>query len=507
MPLQQSCYTEDQVKELLLQNIQLGRDNFLKKFHIGRKLYDRVRRKYYDEIEAAKTGNPVSRGKQWFSNEDYTYNGQTDTYVTFLKSAPKPITVPGDVHRAMQKAYSNWDGNPSTINEICRQFAFPRIWFIEYKSIHGWTHDKEPFTNEEIMSRSVDDLVEDALEQRRGVLFQKYEQEKWKQTKEDADKYRKLLQGDLTPFNLAMLEWEPVKPFSLPKTKDEDVFSFIVGASDWQIGLKAIEENLTLGKDWDVNIGKRVLENYLEQIYKDVHRLNINWDKCYLFNLGDLPHGFYGFTETRKHPLVMDVTRKQQYDAVFSLQTYFIEGLYRIFGNLEEVGVAGNHEGAFGWYVVARALQERYANTSNIKISAHTKQIIHKRVGNILFILTHGADPNGYGSKYSKEVGSKRNEQVQQDILYITQELQRTDPDILKGVIQTVFLQGDKHFFRTVEHGTYLDMQFGSPSLGDDYADTLRLNSRPSQSCLLVSHKYGIKHICNYYFDTEDFTK
>jgi hypothetical protein len=203
----------------------------------------------------------------------------------------------------------------------------------------------------------------------------------------------------------------------------------------------------------------------------------------------------------------MDVTRKQQYDAVFSLQTFFIEGLYQVFGNLEEVGVAGNHDGAFGWYVVSRALQERYAHTPNITISAHTKQLVYKRVGNVLFVLTHGADPNGFGAKYPSGDGKAREAAIQKDILYITQELQKTDPRALDGVIQTAFIQGDKHSFHCTEKGTHVDMQFGSPSLGDDYADSLRLNSRPSQSCLLISHKQGIKHVCNYYFDTEDFSK
>jgi hypothetical protein len=203
----------------------------------------------------------------------------------------------------------------------------------------------------------------------------------------------------------------------------------------------------------------------------------------------------------------MDVTRKQQYDAVFSLQTFFIEGLYQVFGNLEEVGVAGNHDGAFGWYVVSRALQERYAHKPNIIISAHTKQLVYKRVGNVLFILTHGADPNGYGAKYPVGDGKGREAAIQKDILYITQELQKSDPRALDGIIQTIFIQGDRHSYHHMEKGTYEDMQFGSPSLGDDYADSLRLNSRPSQSCLLLSHKYGVKAPLRYYFDIEEFTK
>jgi hypothetical protein len=441
--------------------------------------------------------------KKWFHTDAYTYNADADTYITFLRSAPKPITMQGDVHRAMQRAYSNWDGNPGTINEICRQFSFPRAWFVEYKSVHGWTHDKEPFTNEEIMSRKTEDMVKDALEQRRSVLFQKYEQEKWKQTKDDADKWKALVHGEITPFNLAVEQWKPVKPFALPKVKDDELHSFIVSATDWQVGLKAIEEDMDLGKNWDLTTARKVLENYLSQIYRDVQRFRLNWDKCYLFNLGDIPHGFYGKTE-RGTPLIMDATRRQQFDAVISLQTFFIEGLYEIFGKLEEVGVGGNHEGAFGWYAVSRTLQERYRNAGpNLIISATMKTVVHKRVGDVLFILTHGKNGKGYKSEFSPNDGDKRQAQIQQEILYVLQEIQKEDGDALKGIVQTVFVQGDKHFYRQIEQGTYEDLQFGSPSMGDLYADTLRLKSRPSQNCILVSHTYGIRAPLRYYFDVD----
>jgi hypothetical protein len=41
----------------------------------------------------------------------------------------------------MLKAYSNWDGHESTINEICRTYEFPRSWFIEYKTTQHAFHE------------------------------------------------------------------------------------------------------------------------------------------------------------------------------------------------------------------------------------------------------------------------------------------------------------------------------------------------------------------------------
>lgn len=484
----------------------MSQTEFKERYHVGGSRWSRLYNQHHEEIKAAKEGIDSKAkidGSKWISDKFYTYNNVSDTYVTFLKTAPKPITMSGDQHRAMQRAYSNWDGNPSSINEICRTFSFPRAWFVEYKKVHGWTHDREPFTVEEVLDKEPDMLVEEALEFKRNVLFQKYEQEKWKETKDDADKWRRLLHGDIQPFNIAMSEWKPFEAVKLPKVQDDEKFYLIVGASDWQIGLKAIAENMTNGGSWNVEIGKKVLENYLNQIYRDIHRFRLNWGGCYMFNAGDLPHGFYGQTESGTE-LIMDVTRKQQYDAVFSLQTMFIEGLYKIFGGVDILSVAGNHEGAFGAYVVDHALQERYRNSEKIKITAHTKMVIHRKIGCVLFIISHGKNPNGF--KWSLPARDNTNRQllIQQEILYAQRQIALVDPESLKDIKQIIFISGDKHFFKQVEKGSYEDLQFGTPVWGDDYADSSRLSSRPSQTCLLVSDKCGVKSTLRYYLGERD---
>ena len=53
------------------------------------------------------------------------------------------------------------------INEICRTFGIRRDWFMEMKSILGWTHDSEPFTDEEVQSRPQEDMVKDVLQMKK----------------------------------------------------------------------------------------------------------------------------------------------------------------------------------------------------------------------------------------------------------------------------------------------------------------------------------------------------
>jgi hypothetical protein len=128
--------------------------------------------------------------------------------------------------------------------------------------------------------------------------------------------------------------------------------------------------------------------------------------------------------------------------------------------------------------------------------------VVHKKIGRTLFILTHGKNPYGYKFKYAVNDGDKRKAQLQEEIIRVWREIATEDPEILKDVIQTIFIQGDNHHFHQIEHGVYEDMQFGTASLGDMYAEATRLASRPSQNCVLVSHKHGVKGPLRYYFDT-----
>lgn len=492
--------TDEEIQKLMLANPTLGSRKFCKQFHVHFRRFKRLAEKIAPELPKLKSEKEQIKvdGTKWISSDFYTYNDNTDTYVTFLRCAPKPIVVNGDTHRAMQRAYSNWDGNEATINEICRNFSFPRPWFIEYKQRHGWTHDREPFTVEELQAKPVELLVEEALEQKRSVLYQRYEQEKWKETKEDAEKWRQLQHNNIIPLQYALEEWKPVKPIKLEKAVDGERFSLVVGASDWHIGLKAIEDNLVFGKTWDVETGRKVLEDYLQKIYRDVQRLRVFWERCYLFNLGDLPHGLKGRTE-KGTPLIMDVTRKQQYDAVFSLQTLFIEGLYEMFGNVKEVGVGGNHEGAFDWYTIARALQERYRSVPGIEISASTKMVNYEKIGSTLFLLTHGKNPGGFRFKYAAPGSVARQAQMQQEILGIQQQIAAENPEVLREVKQIYTITGDNHFYFQHEKGFYEDLQLSSPVYGDDYADNNRYQNKPSQTCLLVSWESGVKAPLRYY--------
>lgn len=188
--------------------------------------------------EGADDDDSTPERSDWVHSNRYYYAKDSDTYVTFLSKSKTPLVVPGDVHRSMARAYSNWDGDPASINRVCREFSIPRAWFIEYKSIHGWTHDSEPFTAEEMLERNEEDLVSDALQQRRRAVARKYETERWKEIKSHADKWMRF---EVEVLNRLVSTIERSAPeYIVPKirlSRSERRFALVTCATDFHWGM------------------------------------------------------------------------------------------------------------------------------------------------------------------------------------------------------------------------------------------------------------------------------
>ncbi len=202
---------------------------------------------------------------QWVHDSRYYYAQDSDTYVTFLSKSKQPLVVPGESHRKMKQRYSNWDGSPKSVNQICREFSIPRSWFVEYKSIHGWTHDSEPFSNEEIVTRERDDLVNDALQQRRRAVTQKYEIERWKEVQKQADKWLRFEVEVLERLVCTIKANAPqytVPRIRLPRS--EAKFAVVTCATDFHWGMYSWGEET--GEEYNREIAEQRLKTTTEDL-------------------------------------------------------------------------------------------------------------------------------------------------------------------------------------------------------------------------------------------------
>lgn len=167
-------------------------------------------------------------------NKSYHYDEINDVYYTFLTIADKMIPVDGEKHRAMKEAYSNMVGKAASMNEITREFGIPRAWFDEYRRRHGWTHDMSPYTDEEVASTDIDQLVEDLVLKRKHLLHEKFERRKWKDIEEAAEKYEMFNSHVLNEFKQLVGE-TPTETPKLEMAKGED-YSLVISPTDFHWG-------------------------------------------------------------------------------------------------------------------------------------------------------------------------------------------------------------------------------------------------------------------------------
>lgn len=338
--------------------------------------------------------------------DKYVYNEDTDTYITFLDRCGTRVQFSGATHRSMLQAYSNWDGQPQTINEICRTFGIKRDWFNEYKAVHGWTHDKEPFTNEELLSRPEEDMVADALQSRRLSLFKKFEKEKWLETKQDADKWRDFEQNVFLPLMGHIEKNAPnykVPQLSIPKAPKP--YALVVAPFDLHYGKHGwIDET---GESYSRAEARELLMLHTQRLTDQVMRMG-RPEKIIVASASDWLHidNQQGGT-TVGTPQDTDGTRSQILIEGCELAKDHVEFLRQI-APVEWLKVNGNHDydSAFS---IMMYLYAWYRNDKDVTIHMDPKPRQYSLYGNSLLGFGHGdtikpANLHGVMTREAKEL-------------------------------------------------------------------------------------------------------
>jgi hypothetical protein len=167
--------------------------------------------------------------------KSYYYDNTNDTYVTFLAIAGKMLVIDGEKHREMKTAYSNMIGEELSISEMARKFDMPKAWLEEYKRRHGWTHDMNPYTDEQIQDSNVDDLITDLMNQKKNELHTKFERQKWKTIEKDAEKYQRFEYEVLNEFR-QLIPQTDLEVTKLEMVDGSHDYSLVVSPTDFHWG-------------------------------------------------------------------------------------------------------------------------------------------------------------------------------------------------------------------------------------------------------------------------------
>ena len=192
------------------------------------------------------------------------YDETKDIYRTYVAKAKAWVKTSGDAHRAIVRWYSNWDGEPVSLNGVSRRTGLPRNWVVGYLKAHGITHDSAPFSAEEVARRGVDDMAQDALALKFGRLATKTEELSAKETHKAARNWWDFEHSVLNKFR----EWiADTTDYSVPRLRmrrADDPYWLVTSATDFHWGMKSWERES--GYEYNQKIARRRLMDTTEAL-------------------------------------------------------------------------------------------------------------------------------------------------------------------------------------------------------------------------------------------------
>lgn len=310
----------------------------------------------------------------------YIYDTTKDVYFTFLKG--RTLQVAGVTHRSMKADYSNWDQKPATLNQICIRYQIPRNYLVQYVKIHGWTHDSEPFSDEVVLEKPVDALVEDALMRKKHHLATAYEKARWSEVEKDAKRWREFEYTVLGELRKSISKEPPAVPrLVLPKKQD---FALVMAPQDFHWGGYAWEDET--GEHYNRKEAEARILSKTEEI---VSLLPGTPEKIYLSVGGDWFHVDGDHTTTTKGtPMEPDGSPGEIFITGCEMALRHIEVLRQV-APVELVFMGGNHDRANS-LALLMYLGAWYRNTKDVSVH-HTPALrTYLEYKQVLMGFTHG---------------------------------------------------------------------------------------------------------------------
>jgi predicted phosphodiesterase/uncharacterized protein (DUF433 family) len=378
--------------EEILAELDLDRthEQVAKKFGVSVDTIDRRIKKYKEDMlkktpkkTVSKKENPDGVSNVFIiDKKNYCYNRQTDTYLTTIKGLSEPIETSGIQHRGIIRAYSEVNGNPSTINQLVQSFNIPRDFLTQYLKIHDITHEGPPFSAEELKSKSVAEIAADFSDMKRQELIATISERSLKETKKSADKWDEF---DET-INRVTEDWADKfsssytpRLLTLPKTRNK--FSIVLFPTDLHFGKATVDENYNIDELLLLHTQKLITSVSLygrpEQIYIPV---GSDWFNC------DNPAG----QTTGGTPQEITTSPGKILVEGLELKVKFVD-LLRQVAPVTLILCKGNHD-EHSSIALLKYLQAWYRQCKDVTVIESLRPRNYIQVHSTLLGITHGED-------------------------------------------------------------------------------------------------------------------
>lgn len=428
------------------------------------------------------------------------YNKSTSDYVfnfSNVKNIGNTIIIPKTQLYAMLQAYSDFDDNPKTIEEISLKFKMPIFVLKKVFQSLDMTHGSPPITSELLDEEQDDDKVADDLFAiRKSNIFNKFKEKTWQQTQVDANKWNLFENGILNPYEDILSTWTPptlpskLPSLDKPKTNDS---SYIVTISDLHFGDVAhgAYSYYNNSEDWTTESTAKAIEAYILSIKNHLDTMKVAPSTCNLISLGDILHSISGYTD-KGTELEFDTKGPLQFKVALDSLTKLISFLASEFKTLNITTVSGNHDSFADW-VLFTALEKVFSNHEHVSFNVSMCRWKGLMIGSNLFVLEHGYSPF-YKSKVPRASSAKES-YIHRLILKETNEYAK------KGITisNRYFMMGDLHHHSYTDFPMFEFIQLPTIVKSDAYADGINLTSRARQLTFICDNEKGIVQTISHY--------
>ncbi len=310
------------------------------------------------------------------------YDNNNDNYIVMLDITDGLVVIDGDKHRSMKKAYSDIGGG-LTVDDMSRQFEMPSAIMSEYIKVNKWKHGMQPFTDEEVINNTLDDMVDQFLDIRKMEILKRAEKKKWRQIEKDAEQYL-LLRENLTDSFLEALSDHKSAPVKNRNMKIDKQYAVVLSPTDLHFGKYGwIDE---VGSTYDLDEARERVLNKTEEL---LARLPSKPDKFFVGIGSDWFHVDNDIgTTTKGTAQDMAATPAQILMEGCDLARQHID-LLRTVSDVELIFMGGNHDRHTS--IMLMLYLEAYYNDCddvNVIVSPHIRQYV--TYGKNLIGFTHG---------------------------------------------------------------------------------------------------------------------
>lgn len=358
----------------------------------------------------------------------YYYNATTGTYVFYLSksNSSKPLIIEEEDLKSLKQRYSNWDGDNSSINEVCRDFGIPRSWFTKLKTSLGWTHDSEPFLDSEIMNRDSEEMVEEVLENKKRVLYQKMKMREWDEVQDKAKKYDEIDAFLIEPLHRKISESKGSYGdinVNLNGLQRPSELSFVFAPTDLHINKLPYDINKFTPNEYENQV-RNSAENVLNKVFNICTPSEIiSIVGSDLFHVDNIKNATSAGTEQAG----------QIYGNYFDVLYASYSTMYDVADIVTETGIKnefftirGNHDAILS-LGIGEALTQRYKNESHVSVNNTVHDRKYKLIGKYLIGMTHG--------EYLGNAQSTRTKNIQGRILTDAKEHKINTTDVISYYI------------------------------------------------------------------------